>query len=275
MGDQGALPRWRTGTVASGGEDVYYEVTGEDGPVVVLTHGAGGSHAAWFQQVPPLAAAGYRVVTWDARGFGCTTYRSGVHGAAAHADDLEAVLDAVGIDERVHLVGQSMGGWWVTEFAVTRPARTRSLALCDTVGALWTDELRAAFTRYGEEAAAAFGAPVRVGGHPALGPGLARRDPATAFLYQQLNTFHAPPMLDVLPALEQGTRTHAEVAALGIPVLVLAGADDPIFPAPLLAHSAARIDGARFVEVPDAGHSPYFEHAAAFNAALLAFLTAG
>ena len=46
---------WRTATVASGGETIYYEVTGADyAPAVVLTHGAGGSHAAWFQCRPPL-----------------------------------------------------------------------------------------------------------------------------------------------------------------------------------------------------------------------------
>ena len=49
--------RWITATVDSGGEDIYYEVTGDDDAgTIVLTHGAGGSHAAWFQQVPVLAA---------------------------------------------------------------------------------------------------------------------------------------------------------------------------------------------------------------------------
>ena len=75
------MTRWHTGTVASGGETIYYEEIGESGaPTILLTHGAGGSHAIWFQQVPALAAAGYRVVTWDCRGFGKSTFDSGVHG---------------------------------------------------------------------------------------------------------------------------------------------------------------------------------------------------
>ena len=45
-------PRWTTGTVASGGEDIYYEVVGDGDTTVLLGHGAGGSHAAWFQQLP-------------------------------------------------------------------------------------------------------------------------------------------------------------------------------------------------------------------------------
>src|ERR1700742_2825538 len=52
--------RWQAGTVACGGEEIYYEVSGDDDlPAVMLTHGAGGTHAAWFQQVPTLAANGF------------------------------------------------------------------------------------------------------------------------------------------------------------------------------------------------------------------------
>src|SRR5450755_3295138 len=106
--DDGARPMthaWRTDTLESGGETIYFEVTGADeAPAVVLTHGAGGSHAAWFQQVPVLADAGYRAVTWDSRGFGRSTFSSGVLGTDAAVADLTAVLDRIGIED-AHLVG--------------------------------------------------------------------------------------------------------------------------------------------------------------------------
>ncbi len=106
--------RWQTGTVACGGEKIYYEVSGDDDlPAIMLTHGAGGTHAAWFQQVPTLAATGFRVITWDCRGFGNSTFTTGVHGSAAAVADMAAVLDATGTPG-AHLVGQSMGGWWVS-----------------------------------------------------------------------------------------------------------------------------------------------------------------
>jgi 3-oxoadipate enol-lactonase len=64
--------------VESGAESIWVEVDGRgDGPAVVLTHGLGGNHASWWQQVPALVAAGYRVVTWDQRGFGRSTRRGG------------------------------------------------------------------------------------------------------------------------------------------------------------------------------------------------------
>ena len=49
-----------------------YEDTGGDGPVVVLTHGFTLTLRMWDPTVDALAAAGWRVVTWDARGHGRT-----------------------------------------------------------------------------------------------------------------------------------------------------------------------------------------------------------
>ena len=88
-----------------------------------------------------LADAGYRVVTWDSRGFGNSTFASGVLGTDAAVADLTAVLDAVRRRARSHLVGQSMGGWWATAFALAHPQRLRSLTLSNTVAGLWTDAL--------------------------------------------------------------------------------------------------------------------------------------
>lgn len=261
--------RWRTATVDSGGEEIYYEVTGEDdAATIVLTHGAGGSHAAWFQQVPVLADAGYRVVTWDCRGFGRSTFRTGTHGTAAAVADIDAVRDAIGA-ERIDVCGQSMGGWWVTAYTMANPQRVRSLILSNTVGALWTEALEAHFRDYAGRVPPETG---RLGEHAALTPSFVTRDPARAFLYQQLNTFHAPPMADVVTAIMNTRLAHADLDALGIPILLITGSDDQLFPAPLIVDSAARLQNATLVEIPDAGHSPYFERPDAYNDALLRFL---
>src|SRR5262249_9654711 len=124
---------WTPGSVESGGERIYYEVT--EGPAsaetVVLGHGGRGSHAGWYQQVPVLAAT-HRVVTWDTRGFGCSTLVTGQLDTDAVVADLVAVLDAIGATEPVHLIGQSMGGWWLTGFAFAHPERIASLVYTNT-----------------------------------------------------------------------------------------------------------------------------------------------
>jgi len=261
---------WRTGSVESSGETIYFEVSGasEATETVMLTHGAGGSHAAWFQQVPTLAAAGYRVVTWDARGFGLSTFVTGTHGAEAAVHDMAAILDAEGVDG-VHLVGQSMGGWWVTAFTLAHPARVRSLTLSNTIGGLWTDALHARF----REAAAGGSTDPALGGAPgAVSPSFVTRDVARAFLYQQLNTFHTPPMAEVGAALGGSSVVHDDLSATGVPLLGITGSDDALFPPKLMMESIETVRGARVVEIADAGHSPYFERPDEYNAALLEFL---
>jgi 3-oxoadipate enol-lactonase len=265
-------PEWHTGRVEHDGESLYYEVIGDPAgagaDTVVLTHGAGGTHASWFQQVPALTAAGYRVVTWDSRGFGNSTCRTGTVGADLAARDLVAVLDAVGAD-RIDLVGQSMGGWWVTAFTIAFPARVRSLTLANTIGGLFTPELHRHFR--GLMKAAPVDAP-RMGGHSAVSAQLAVRDPALAFLYQQLDSFHEPPFPQVMRALTGWEVTHDQLNATRVPVLVVTSPEDQLFPEPMIRAGAARLNDARVVEIAKAGHSPYFERASEFNAALLAFL---
>jgi pimeloyl-ACP methyl ester carboxylesterase len=254
------------------GEVIYYElaehVDDDRRPLVVLTHGAGGSHAVWFHQVPVLAER-FRVLTWDSRGFGNSTCRSGEVSVEAAVEDLGAILAECGRGEPAHLVGQSMGGWWVVGFALAQPGRVRSLTLSDTPGGVWTPALREHFSqrRVG-------GGSLRsdvVGIHPALGATTMARQPAQAFLYQQLGSFFEPPMAAVLKVLGGTEVAPAAVQALGIPLLVVAGEEDTIFPAPLLRELAGTL-GARYVELAAAGHSPYFESPDAYNEALLAFL---
>ena len=262
-----------TGTVERDGETLYWELAstgqGDERPVVVLSHGAGGSHAIWYQQVPVLGRR-FRVLTWDSRGFGNSTNRNDAPGPAAAADDLAAILDDRAVGD-AHLVGQSMGGWHIAAFATAHPARVRSLTFADTVGGLWTDELRRAFDQFSRRGGLGGRGPQPLGGHRALWSGTATRDPAHAFLYQALGSFHSPPMRRLGETIDW-TVGHDEIAGLGVPVLFVAGEHDEIFPAALLARSAARIPGAGFAEIADAGHSPYFEQPEVWNHVVGRFL---
>jgi pimeloyl-ACP methyl ester carboxylesterase len=261
---------WRTQRIEHDGEVLYFEVTGaSDARTVVLTHGAGGTHASWFQQVPALAAAGYRVVTWDSRGFGNSTC-NGTLGAGVAASDIARILDEVGV-ERVDLVGQSMGGWWASAFTIAHPDRVHTLTLANTIGGLYTPELHDHFRHVTQ--AAPTGRPT-IGSHTALSTQLFERDPALAFLYQQLDSFHEPPLVAVARALTGWEVTHEQMNATNVPVLVITAPEDPLFPAALVRDGAGRLRDARVVEIDGAGHSPYFERAAEWNAALLDFLAA-
>lgn len=264
---------WQRGTVESGGEDIYWELTStgadDDRPVVVLSHGAGGCHAIWFQQVPVIGEQ-FRVVTWDSRGFGNSTNRTERPSPDGAAADLAAVLDHLDI-ERAHLVGQSMGGWHIAAFARASAERVLSLTFADTVGGLWTDELRQAMADFQSRGGLGGSGSELIGGHRALWPGTAERDKTQAFLYQALGSLHNPPMAQIGETIGW-TMAHAEVAALGVPILFIVGSHDQIFPVAALAESCRLLPEAEFVEVAGAGHSPYFEQPSVWNDALLQFL---
>ena len=273
--DDRPAPRlhWAVGHVEVDGEDVYHELTvaadlPADASTVVLGHGGAGSHAVWFQQVPALAQR-HRVVTWDTRGFGRSSLRTGRLDSVTATADLAAVLDAVGHHGPVHLVGQSMGGWWISAFATTHPERVRSLTYTNTAGGVHTPEIDRHFADAIETATRS--EPV-VGGHFGVSPRFVERDPARAFLYQQLNTLQDPPPAQVRAAVAARTAPE-DLRRLGIPTLVIGSTEDALFP-PELLRQLADVIGARFALVADAGHSTYFEVPDAWLDAYTGFIDA-
>lgn len=260
--------RRSNGFTESDGERIYYESVGEGEPALVLCHGAGGNHAVWYQQVPVFARH-RRVISWDHRGFGRSSARGGPTSPAAAVRDLGAVLAATQVAGALDLVGQSMGGWTALGFGLAEPARVRRLVLADTPGGIMTPELGAALGALGRGPLAPDG---ELGRHPALGASLVRRDPARAYLYQMLGAFGEPELAKIAPSLFATVVADERLAALAGRVLFVVGDEDALFPPAAIRASAAKIPGARVVEIDDAGHSPYFEQPEAWNRAVAEFL---
>jgi len=94
---------------------VHVEDTGGPGRPIVLIHGWPLSGESWSAQVPALASAGFRVVTYDRRGFGQSDKPSKGYDYDTLADDLEGVLSELELTD-VTLVGFSMGGGEVARY---------------------------------------------------------------------------------------------------------------------------------------------------------------
>jgi non-heme chloroperoxidase len=73
--------------------ELYYEDHGS-GPVVLLIHGWPVDSRSWEPQLHPLLAAGYRVVTYDRRGFGRSSRPTTGYDFNTLADDLDALLQS-------------------------------------------------------------------------------------------------------------------------------------------------------------------------------------
>lgn len=258
------------GFVESDGERIYYESWGE-GEVVLFSHGMGGNHAIWYQQVPVFASQ-YRVVTWDQRGFGRSTGESGDIGPQPSIRDIERLLDHLEVD-RAHLIGQSMGGWATLGFAQTHPDRALSVVLADTVGGIFTPEIRKSLDDYAEVVAnSPPPAQLPLGVHPAVGGQLADDDIARSFLYSQIGGLTSSPPPVTISRLLAGTDLTEGLGRLSAPLLFVVGENDPIFPPALIQRAAELAPSSEVAVVADTGHSPYFERPADWNRAVLEFL---
>jgi pimeloyl-ACP methyl ester carboxylesterase len=272
--EQRMLPR-STGYLDGDGERLYWETIGPaagagDAETVVLCHGLGGNGAVWFQQVPGLAGAGYRVVVWDQRGFGRSTDRAGRTGPVTAVDDLARLLDHLGVTA-AHLVGQSMGGWAALGLAARAPARARSVVLSASTGGLPLPAAAAAGRPPVSDAPVAR----PLGEHPSLSPSLAERDPARAYLYQLLGSFGGSRSdAEMSAALASTAQDAAALRRLDVPVLLLCCEHDPLFPPALVRACAPILPRASVVELDGLGHSPYFENPLRWNAEVLGFLAA-
>lgn len=100
-----------------------------DGPVVVAAHGITGNHVSWNQVAEKLDGR-VTLVAPDLRGRGGSNALPGPFGMAAHARDLVAVLDHLGLDQSL-IVGHSMGAYVAVVMANLYPERVESLLLVD------------------------------------------------------------------------------------------------------------------------------------------------
>ena len=250
------------------GTSVYYETHGE-GPAVVLVHGSGGHHAAWWQQVAELSRR-YTVVTLDLRGFGRTSDAAAAVDLSEGLDaglfpgDILAVLHDAGI-RRAVLAGQSIGAVAALRAALAEPELVAGVVLAHSLGGISDPELSPLVAADRAEA-------VKL---PVLDRLLTRAfretDPAKTFLFRQMGTFNRAKMQD-LRNLDSDGPTVAEINASGIPIYFLAGADDAVLSGKTVTRAAELLDNAHLDLVPDAPHAMYWEKPELFNAALDRFL---
>jgi pimeloyl-ACP methyl ester carboxylesterase len=262
-----------TGAADVNGALLYYEVAGEGEPLA-LVHAGIADGRMWDGQVEALAQR-YRVVRYDLRGFGETAM---VEGPYSHHEDLRGLLDSLEV-ERAHLVGCSMGGGAVLDFALHYPDRVGALILVGSaVGGFegdfeppeqWDDLVAA------DEA----GDLGRVSDLEVQiwvdGPG--RRpedvDGAVRDLVREMNLIalqnEASGLGEELPPDPPAVDRLSEIRA---PALILVGdADQPrtLAAADLLA---SELPNARKVVMPGTAHLPNMERPEEFNRILLDYL---
>ena len=244
------------------GVELHYESAGT-GPAVVLCHGVGGNHMSWWQQAPVFSRR-YRCITLDQRGFGESHLPPEAAGAEAFADDVAALLEHLG-ESSAFLVGQSMGGRTVLNFARRHGERLRAMVFSATLANIRTEaldrmrqEVRASLPEDRLEAA--------------LASRVWEERPQMGYLFQLIRSRNpARPKKFLWRDNATGARPE-EIAGITTPALFIVGEEDRIAPPHAVEEAYRLFPNARLVRVPRAGHSVYFEQPEAFNEAVLKFL---
>jgi 3-oxoadipate enol-lactonase len=130
-----------------------HKVWGQGSSTVFLLHGMYGAKEYWRPQAERLVSLGYRVIAWDAPGYG-TSPLPAAYSLDALADDAAELIKAVGTHTNV-VMGQSMGGQLVFRIFARIPEVIGAAVVCATIGYFGnkTPEERAQFVREREEAA--------------------------------------------------------------------------------------------------------------------------
>ncbi|QQQ79453.1 alpha/beta hydrolase [Saccharothrix sp. 6-C] len=270
------------GTEGSTDVELYYEDHGSGQPVVLI-HGYPLDGQSWEKQTAALVEAGYRVITYDRRGFGRSSKTMTGYDYDTFAGDLDKVLTRLDLRDVV-LVGFSMGSGEVARYLGSYGSER--VAKAAFLGALQPFLLQAednpagvpqsVFDGIAEQAEADryawyenffvdfFNTDENLGSR--LSDAALRANWATAVDSAPVAAYACVPTWL--------TDFRADVERIDVPALILHGTADRILPIDATAREfRRRLPDARYVEIDGAPHGLLLTHTAEVNAALLAFLT--
>jgi 3-oxoadipate enol-lactonase len=255
------------------GRRLYYDIAGpESAPVVCITHSLASDGGSWTEQLPPLLQAGFRVLRLDMRGHGGSDPVAGDYTMQQLAGDVAAVLDALAIPQ-VHYIGLSIGGMIGQAFAIEHGAKLISAMWCDTLpaspsgaAALWDERMKTVR---------------RAGSLEPLADGTVERWFTDA--YKAKNPGRWKQIRDTVAATTPAGYLGCSAAimnfdftgrlpSVGVPVLVVCGAEDPGTPASENRRLAGLVPNGRYEEIPGMRHFPNVEAPDAFNRIVIGWL---
>lgn len=264
--------------------ELYYEDQGAGQPVVLI-HGYPLNGHSWEKQTRELLAAGYRVITYDRRGFGRSSKVNEGYDYDTFAADLHVLLEALEL-RNVVLVGFSMGtgelARYVSRYGHSRVAKLAFLASLepflvqrddnpeglpqagfDAIAAAARDDRFAWFTRFFSDF---YNLPDTRGSRIT--------EEAVAASWNTAISSAPVAAYAVVPSWLEDFRDDVDaVRDAGTPTLILHGTNDKILPIEVTARRFRHLlPDAEYVEIDDAPHGLLWTHASQVNDALLAFV---
>jgi non-heme chloroperoxidase len=275
------MPYVTVGKENSSSIELYYEDHGAGQPVVLI-HGYPLSGASWEKQIPRLLNAGYRVITYDRRGFGKSSQPTEGYNYDTFAEDLHRLITSLKLQDFT-LVGFSMGGGEIARYFGKYGSNGASKAVI--IGGVPPFLLKTDDNPEGVDGSVFEGIKKAVAGD------------RYAFFTEFFKNFYNTDRLLGKHVSEEAVRASWNLAAgasataslacvptwcedfrqdltrVDVPTLVIHGDDDRIVPiAAAGARTAKLIKGARLVAVKGGPHCITWTHAEEVTGELLNFL---
>ena len=260
---------------------LYYEDHGSGHPVILI-HGYPLSSASWEKQVPALLAAGYRVISYDRRGFGKSSQPTTGYNYDTFAEDLRKLVTHLKL-KGFTLVGFSMGGGEVARYVGRYGSKDVSKTVI--IGGVPPYLLKTADNPEGVDASVFEGIEKAVAAdryaffsgffkdfyNTDVHLGKRVSEQAIQASWNTAAIASATASLACVPTWHEDFRK--DVAKIDVPTLVVHGDSDRIVPISAAGSRTAKlINGAELVIIKDGPHNVTWTHAQEVNEALLKFL---
>src|ERR1700740_3696765 len=275
------MPHVTVGKENSGDIELYYEDHGSGEPIVLI-HGYPLSGVSWEKQVPALLDAGYRVITYDRRGFGKSSQPTSGYNYDTFAEDLHKIVSHLKL-RHFALVGFSMGGGEVARYIGKYGSKDVSKAVI--VSGVPPFLLKTADNPGGVDGSVFEGIKKAVVAdryafftdffknfyNTDVNLGNRVSEQAVQASWNVAAIASATASLACVPTWGEDFRN--DVAKIDVPTLVIHGDADRIVPISAAGQRTAKlINGAELVVIKDGPHNVAWTHADEVNSALVSFL---
>lgn len=260
-------------TIIAAGRRISYFEAGE-GPVLGLLHGIGSSGES-FETLIGMLAGKYRVIAWNAPGYGASQALPDKNPSATdYANAAAALFDALATGP-AHLLGHSLGAIMAGRFAASFPDRMRKLVLANAAPGYGGAPAEVRAKRLQE----------RIAHMDELGPRKLAETRGRALLGPNASEAAIEQVKAVMRKLDRGgykqaahMLAHADLVAdaahITAPTLVMCGSADQVTPEASNRRIADAIKRARYRSLANLGHISYVEDPETFAGVLTDFLAA-
>ncbi len=230
------------GTCDAAGLPIHYYHAGRSGPPLVFVHGLGGSAENWLFLFPRLSKE-FQVYALDLPGFGRTPLAPEGTNIRTDALYLQRFLATLGLSQ-VTLVGNSLGGWIATRFALDAPERVRHLYLLNSAGL----SREGMFTPYTPDYTSARRAISHFSRRPVRVPNF--------LLKAMVESSRRPAFSGFIEQYDKQEELDDELAQVRVPTTIIWGTEDRILPLACAHDFHAGIPNSELILLPGVGHTP-------------------